>query len=64
LNANAISAEIEPFLRGFVKVLYLTERLIDFFTGFGVAGPKYIYYIIESLTDAGVLAWMSRPQAT
>ena len=52
LNAHASAAEIEPFLRGFGKVLYLPERLIDVFTGFGVAGPNYIYYFIESLTDA------------
>ncbi len=49
LNAHASAAEIEPFLRGFGKVLYLPERLIDVFTGFGVAGPNYIYYFIESL---------------
>ena len=64
LNAHASAAEIEPFLRGFGKVLYLPERLIDIFTGFGVAGPNYIYYFIESLTDAGVLAGLPRPQAT
>ena len=64
LNAHASAAEIEPFLRGFGKVLYLPERLIDVFTGFGVAGPNYIYYFIETLTDAGVLAGLSRPQAT
>lgn len=64
LNPHASAAEIEPFLRGFGKVLYLPERLIDIFTGFGVAGPNYIYYFIESLTDAGVLAGLPRPQAT
>ncbi|EMJ9286281.1 NAD(P)-binding domain-containing protein [Klebsiella michiganensis] len=64
LNPYANAAEIEPFLRGFGKVLYLPERLIDIFTGFGVAGPNYIYYFIESLTDAGVLAGLPRPQAT
>ena len=64
LNPHASAAEIEPFLRGFGKVLYLPERLIDVFTGFGVAGPNYIYYFIESLTDAGVLAGLPRPQAT
>ena len=64
LNAHASAAEIEPFLRGFGKVLYLPERLIDIFTGFAVAGPNYIYYFIESFTDAGVLAGLSRPQAT
>ncbi|MDU8004193.1 MAG: pyrroline-5-carboxylate reductase dimerization domain-containing protein, partial [Klebsiella sp.] len=62
LNAHASAAEIEPFLRGFGKVLYLPERLIDIFTGFAVAGPNYIYYFIESFTDAGVLAGLSRPQ--
>ena len=40
LNPHASAAEIEPFLRGFGKVLYLPERLIDIFTGFGVAGPN------------------------
>lgn len=62
LNPHASAAEIEPFLRGFGKVLYLPERLIDIFTGFGVAGPNYIYYFIESLTDAGVLAGLPRPR--
>jgi pyrroline-5-carboxylate reductase len=36
LNAHASEAEIEPFLRGFGKVLYLPERLINIFTGFAV----------------------------
>ncbi|PXW44007.1 pyrroline-5-carboxylate reductase [Klebsiella oxytoca] len=64
LNAGANAERVEPFLRGFGKVLYLPERLIDIFTGFGVAGPNYIYYFIESFTDAGVLAGLSRAQAT
>lgn len=64
LNAQAIPARVAPFLSGFGKVLYLPERLIDIFTGFSVAGPNYIYYFIESFTDAGVLAGLSRAQAT
>lgn len=64
LNAQAASEQVEPFLTGFGKVLYLPERLIDIFTGFGVAGPNYIYYFIESFTDAGVLAGLSRAQAS
>ncbi|MEF3091074.1 pyrroline-5-carboxylate reductase family protein [Raoultella scottii] len=63
LNAQALPEQVEPFLSGFGKVLYLPERLIDIFTGFGVAGPNYIYYFIESFTDAGVLAGLSRAQA-
>ncbi|MDM7017084.1 pyrroline-5-carboxylate reductase dimerization domain-containing protein, partial [Klebsiella michiganensis] len=43
---------------------YYRRTEIDIFTGFGVAGPNYIYYFIESLTDAGVLAGLPRPQAT
>ncbi|MFC3396074.1 pyrroline-5-carboxylate reductase family protein [Brenneria rubrifaciens] len=64
LNAHARAESIETFLSGFGKFLYLDERLIDVFTGFGVAGPNYIYYFIESLTDAGVLAGLPRAQAT
>jgi pyrroline-5-carboxylate reductase len=36
LNAHTSEAEIEPFLHGFGKVVYLPERLIDIFTGFAV----------------------------
>ncbi|PWC09766.1 pyrroline-5-carboxylate reductase [Brenneria roseae subsp. americana] len=64
LNDHARAENIETFLSGFGKFLYLEERLIDVFTGFGVAGPNYIYYFIESLTDAGVLAGLPRAQAT
>ena len=54
---------LNTFLNGFGKVEYLDESLIDIFTGFGVAGPNYVYYFIESLADAGVLAGLSRKQA-
>ncbi|WP_455812832.1 pyrroline-5-carboxylate reductase family protein [Pseudomonas graminis] len=64
LNAHARSERVDPFLAGFGKVLYLPESQIDIFTGFGIAGPNYIYYFIESFTDAGVLAGLSRAQAS
>lgn len=64
LNPHADAAQLDAFFSAFGKVLYLEERLIDVFTGFGVAGPNYIYYFIESLTDAGVLAGLPRPLAT
>jgi pyrroline-5-carboxylate reductase len=57
------NALLNAFLTGFGKVEYMDESLIDTFTGFGVAGPNYVYYFIESLADAGVLAGLSRKQA-
>ncbi|WP_340033282.1 pyrroline-5-carboxylate reductase [Paenibacillus sp. FSL E2-0202] len=63
LNAYATRDQVEHFLLGFGKVQYLDEALMDVFTGFGVAGPNYIYYFIESLVDAGVLAGLPREQA-
>lgn len=63
LNAHASKEQVDDFLNGFGKVQYLDESLIDVFTGYGVAGPNYIYYFIESLADAGVLAGLPREQA-
>lgn len=63
LNAHATRDQVENFLLGFGKVQYLDESYIDIFTGFGVAGPNYIYYFIESFVDAGVLAGLPREQA-
>jgi pyrroline-5-carboxylate reductase len=63
LNSYASKEQVDDFLNGFGKVLYLDESLIDIFTGFGVAGPNYVYYFIESFADAGVLAGLSREQA-
>lgn len=63
LNEHVSPPLVEPFLQSFGKILYLPESLIDVFTGFGVAGPNYIYYFAESLTDAGVLAGLPRAQA-
>jgi len=64
LNDRVNAADIQDFVESFGKVLYLEERLLDIFTGFAIAGPNYIYYFIESLTDAGVLAGLPRSQAT
>lgn len=63
LNEQASIEQVDEFLNGFGKVMYIEERLIDIFTGFGVAGPNYVYYFIESFADAGVLAGLSREQA-
>ncbi|MBM7710020.1 pyrroline-5-carboxylate reductase family protein [Enterococcus lemanii] len=63
LNALAKKRDVDFFLTGFGKVMYVEEKLIDVFTGFGVAGPNYVYYFIESYADAGVLAGLSREQA-
>lgn len=63
LNAYASKEQVDGFLNGFGKVQYLNESLIDIFTGYGVAGPNYVYYFIESLADAGVLAGLPREQA-
>ncbi|MBM4760998.1 pyrroline-5-carboxylate reductase [Bacillus sp. B15-48] len=63
LNSLATTEQVDAFLNGFGKVLYIEEALIDTFTGFGVCGPNYVYYFIESLADAGVLAGIPREQA-
>lgn len=63
LNKFANKEQVDFFLHGFGKVMYVEESLIDIFTGFGVAGPNYVYYFIESYADAGVLAGLSREQA-
>lgn len=63
LNANAKKEDVEWFINGFGKVAYIDESLIDTFTGYGVAGVNYVYYFLESLVDAGVLAGVSRKLA-
>lgn len=63
LNSLASKDQVDEFIKGFGKVQYLDESRIDIFTGFGVAGPNYVYYFIESLADAGVLSGLPREQA-
>ncbi|MCA1956683.1 pyrroline-5-carboxylate reductase [Zymomonas sp.] len=60
VNNQADKALTEKFVSGFGKCLFLEESLIDIFTGFGVCGPNYVYYFIEALVDAGVLAGLPR----
>lgn len=62
-SVSDLAGQVDDFLHGFGKVMYVEERLINIFTGFGVAGPNYVYYFIESFADAGVLAGLSRDQA-
>ncbi|TPG64889.1 pyrroline-5-carboxylate reductase family protein [Ewingella americana] len=63
-NPHVQAEPLMPFLESFGKVMLLEERLIDAFTGFAVAGVNYVYYFIESLTDAGVLSGLSRAQSS
>lgn len=63
INKRADKESVEKFVSGFGKALFLEESLIDIFTGFGVCGPNYIYYFIEALVDAGVLAGLPREMA-
>lgn len=63
LNEHAVKEDVDDFINGFGKAQYIDESLIDVFTGYGVAGPNYVYYFIESLADAGVLAGLARAQA-
>ncbi|MCH4169639.1 MAG: NAD(P)-binding domain-containing protein [Lactobacillus sp.] len=63
LNDHADQALVDPFLKSFGKVDYIPEKQIDIYTGYGVAGPNYIYNFYIALTNAGVLAGLSRQQA-
>lgn len=60
---KALSEAVNAFFSGFSKIELIAERLLDTFTGYGVAGPNYIYYFYESLVDAGVLAGLPRDVA-
>ncbi len=63
LSEKADKAIIDPFLSSFGKVDYIPEKQIDIFTGYGVAGPNYVYNFFIALTNAGVLGGLSRKQA-
>jgi len=60
LNDAAELSDVEAFINGFGKIKVIDESLIDSFTGYGVCGPNWIYYFVESLADAGVLAGLPR----
>jgi len=63
LNQFADKVIVDPFLSSFGKVDYIPEAQIDIYTGYGVAGPNYIYNFYIALTNAGVLSGLSRKQA-
>lgn len=56
----ALQPKVAAFFNGFGKFEIIQESLLDIFTGYGVAGPNYVYYFYESLVDAGVLAGLPR----
>ncbi|MCP9313579.1 NAD(P)-binding domain-containing protein [Liquorilactobacillus satsumensis] len=62
-SARANQKIIEPFLTSFGKVDYIPEEQLDIYTGYGVAGPNYVYNFFIALTNAGVLGGLSRKQA-
>ena len=62
-NNNANQEVVEAFLKSFGKIDYLDESLLDVFTGYGGAGPNYIYNFLIIFTNAGVLAGLPRQQA-
>lgn len=62
-NDHANQHNVEEFLNSFGKIDYIDESLLDVFTGYGVAGPNYIYNFLISFTNAGVLAGLPRQQA-
>ncbi|MGX7059544.1 pyrroline-5-carboxylate reductase family protein [Vagococcus humatus] len=54
---------VSDFLTSFGKVTYIPEEQFDVFTGYGIAGPNYIYNFYLALANAGVLNGLSREQA-
>ena len=60
LNDLARVEQVDRFIKAFGKVIYLDESLLDAFTGVAVAGPNYIYYFVEAMVDAGVMAGLPR----
>ncbi len=62
-QAHIQNSQLLAFLNDFGKIEHVQENALDSFTGFGVAGPNYIYYFYESFVDAGVLAGLPRATA-
>lgn len=62
-NALVEAQGVDEFICSFGKVMHVQESQLDIFTGYGVAGPNYVYYFIEALVDAGVLAGLPRTMA-
>ena len=63
LNATVNQAAVVQFLSAIGKVAVIPESQMAVFTAFGVAGPNYIYHFFRAMSNAGVLAGLSRNQA-
>ncbi|MFT8727917.1 MAG: pyrroline-5-carboxylate reductase dimerization domain-containing protein [Liquorilactobacillus ghanensis] len=63
LGEGASRDIIEPFVESFGKADFIPEKQIDIYTGYAVCGPNYVYNFYLALTNAGVLAGLSRNQA-
>jgi len=53
----------EELLEPVGKVLRIPEALQDAATALSGSGPAYVYYLVESMVDAGILLGMSRAAA-
>jgi len=53
-------AEAESLLRTVGKVLRVPETQQDAATALSGSGPAYVYYLVESMVDAGILLGMPR----
>ncbi|HEV3381891.1 MAG TPA: pyrroline-5-carboxylate reductase [Trebonia sp.] len=56
-------AEAESLLRTVGKVLRVPESQQDAATALSGSGPAYVYYLVESMVDAGILLGMPRKAA-
>ncbi|AUJ30358.1 pyrroline-5-carboxylate reductase family protein [Liquorilactobacillus hordei] len=63
LGRGASKEIIAPFVESFGKADFIPEKQIDVYTGYAVCGPNYVYNFYLALTNAGVLAGLSRQQA-
>jgi pyrroline-5-carboxylate reductase len=53
----------EDLLRPVGKVLRIPESQQDAATALSGSGPAYVYFLVESMVDAGILLGMSRASA-
>src|SRR5207247_1964881 len=54
---------IEGLLRNVGKVVRVPESQQDAVTALSGSGPAYFYYLVEAMTDAGILLGIPRAQA-
>ncbi len=57
-------AEAEALLRSVGKVLRIPERQMDAVTSISGSGPAYIFFVVESMIEAGVHLGLPRATAT